>query len=881
MGEGGYQVGNFPVRWAEWNGRYRDAVRALLAGRRRQGRGDRLSAHRQQRPVRGERAQALGQHQPHHGARRLHAAATWSATNEKHNEANGENNQDGNNHEHSWNCGVEGPTRRPGRQTRCAGASGATCSPRCCSRRARRCWWPATSSGARSAATTTPTVRTTSSAGSTGAGATSSARCLEFTKRLLAHPARAPCAAPLQVLSGSRHPRHRSAGPGLVPPRRQRDVERGLGQPGTPAAWRMFLAGRGIDDVDEQGRPLVDDNLLLLINASEQRPHVHDPRRCRRVREPWQLLLDTADDARRRARCPASSTTRCSARSLKFFRAPSRVHPRGWLGAHARRHLSPAAATPAFGFRRRVQPSPTTCASSASPTSTRSPIFAAGPGSTHGYDVVDHARLNPELGGEAGLHGVQRGAQRARLGLLLDWVPNHMGIAVGQNRLWDDVLENGPSSLLRGVLRHRLESVAPETCETACCLPILGDQYGEVLERGELQRRAGKADSFKLALLRAQAAARPEDAAAAARVASLHTSWAGARTARGAASSRASLRRCATCPSATRLARDERKRARAREGGHQAALRAPGARAGRRAQRARRGAGRAQRHRRASPASFDALDRLLAQQSYRLASWRVAFEEINYRRFFDINELAAVRMELPQRVRAGARAALSSDRRGTGQGAPARPHRRSLRSSWRTSRRCSIAFRRSCAPGDERPAPTTWRARCRSWSRRSSSRASSCPPRWPVDGTTGYEFADRARRPVGRPARRARADASCTCASPATGAPSRSTSTRASSHVLRFSFASEVNMLARALRAHRQPEPQLARLHARRPDARADRDHRGLSRVSHLPARGRAARRAALGCRPAARARRDRARAPSHAEQQCDHLFDSSRSCCC
>src|SRR5262245_10350008 len=77
-----------------------------------------------------------------------------------------------------------------------------------------------------------------------------------------------------------------------------------------------------------------------------------------------------------------------------------------------------------------------------------SPIFAAAPGSTHGYDVVDVTRLAPELGGDAGFEMVSNALKRHKLGLILDFVPNHMGAST-HNPWWFDVLEWGAASRLR------------------------------------------------------------------------------------------------------------------------------------------------------------------------------------------------------------------------------------------------------------------------------------------------------------------------------------------------------------------------------------------------------------------------------------------------
>ena len=113
LGEGGYQVGNFPAGWTEWNGTYRDSVRHFWHGDGGQVSRARHPPGRQQRPLRAERPAPVRQHQLRHLPRRLHAAAISSATTTKHNEANGEDNRDGANDNLSWNCGVEGPTDDP------------------------------------------------------------------------------------------------------------------------------------------------------------------------------------------------------------------------------------------------------------------------------------------------------------------------------------------------------------------------------------------------------------------------------------------------------------------------------------------------------------------------------------------------------------------------------------------------------------------------------------------------------------------------------------------------------------------------------------------------------------------------------------------------
>ena len=79
-----------------------------------------------------------------------------------------------------------------------------------------------------------------------------------------------------------------------------------------------------------------------------------------------------------------------------------------------------------------------------------SPVTTARSGSTHGYDVVDPTRINPELGGEAAFRALVDGLQARGMGLIIDIVPNHMGVAGGENRWWNDVLRHGPESEFAG-----------------------------------------------------------------------------------------------------------------------------------------------------------------------------------------------------------------------------------------------------------------------------------------------------------------------------------------------------------------------------------------------------------------------------------------------
>ncbi len=282
-----------------------------------------------------------------------------------------------------------------------------------------------------------------------------------------------------------------------------------------------------------------------------------------------------------------------------------------------------------------------------------SPILAAEPGSTHGYDVVDFGLISPALGGEDGFVGLCETLARHRMKLLVDLVPNHMGIGAG-NGWWTDLLENGPSSVSAPAFDVDWAPIKPEL-RHKILLPVLGDQYGRVLERGELwlEREGGSITlcyghhRFPVAprsvpqllrhgldeLARQVGGGDPHlqelesICTALGKLAPRHEPDAAAVAERAREKEVAKRRLAALCEASAPV-RDHLERALDRFRG----------RAG-------------------EPRSFDLLHELLENQAYRLAYWRVAGEEINYRRFFDVNGLAAVRMEEPS-VFAAAHAAV-------------------------------------------------------------------------------------------------------------------------------------------------------------------------------------------------------------------------------
>jgi len=271
-----------------------------------------------------------------------------------------------------------------------------------------------------------------------------------------------------------------------------------------------------------------------------------------------------------------------------------------------------------------------------------SPILRSMPGSNHGYDVVDHTQVNPELGGEVAFVALADALRGNGMRLVLDTVPNHMGIAAG-NVLWEDVLENGPAAVHAHFFDIEWDPVKAEL-RNKVLLPILGDQYGVVLDRGELQLEYQGGSIW----LRYFDHRLPLNPRAYQDVLGPGVEQVGAQLGENHPDHvelQSILTGLRNLPSRGDTAPDKvLERSREKE-----VLK-------RRLNALVSSSPVVAEHLRANlerlngspndPRSFDALDRLLERYvPYRLAHWRVAGEEINYRRFFDINSLAAIRVE--------------------------------------------------------------------------------------------------------------------------------------------------------------------------------------------------------------------------------------------
>ena len=275
-----------------------------------------------------------------------------------------------------------------------------------------------------------------------------------------------------------------------------------------------------------------------------------------------------------------------------------------------------------------------------------SPILMAVPGSQHGYDVTNHTRLNPEIGSPEEFHCLTERLKQHGLGAIADVVPNHMSIGDRSNEWWWDVLENGPSSPFSRYFDIDWNPPKPDLKDKVL-LPILGDQYGRVLEDQQITVVTCEAGGFG-----AFAYDKPLPLAPRTWIRILQPA-ADEMKSRLGESDQSVLEIESILTALSHLAgpteRDEekvRERWREREviKKRLSVLNA--------SSEAARGAIEASvrdiNGAKGVPRSFDRLEELLRQQSYRLCYWRVASDEINYRRFFDVNELAAIRVEDPE-----------------------------------------------------------------------------------------------------------------------------------------------------------------------------------------------------------------------------------------
>ncbi|MBV9179895.1 MAG: malto-oligosyltrehalose synthase, partial [Acidobacteria bacterium] len=273
-----------------------------------------------------------------------------------------------------------------------------------------------------------------------------------------------------------------------------------------------------------------------------------------------------------------------------------------------------------------------------------SPYLRSRPGSLHGYDIIDHHTLNPEIGTPEEYNGFVAALHGRGMGQILDIVPNHMGIMGADNAWWLDVLENGEASANAGFFDIDWYPIKDEL-QRKVLVPVLGDQYGTVLDRGELQLRFDQEKAefsifyfehrfpidpreyprilgYRLELLQ-QRLGEPMDSLL--ELQSLQSAFSHLpgrdetapekiqeRSRDKEIHKRRLAQLCARAPEVAQFLEENTVMINGIPG---------------------------------DSASFEFLHDLIKAQAYRLAYWRVSADDINYRRFFDIDDLAALRQE--------------------------------------------------------------------------------------------------------------------------------------------------------------------------------------------------------------------------------------------
>ncbi len=344
-----------------------------------------------------------------------------------------------------------------------------------------------------------------------------------------------------------------------------------------------------------------------------------------------------------------------------------------------------------------------------------SPLFTARPGSTHGYDVIDPNRVNPELGGEAALRQLVAALRANGMGLILDIVPNHMAVGGGWggggNAWWQDVLEWGRASPYAAFFDIDWQPPA-QYLRGKVLAPFLGRPYAQCLAEGDI-RLAFDAEEGRLVATYFEHAfpLAPRDYPAV--------------LGEGDAALAAIVRPLAAIASSRRFRATARNvaavtRQRLRDPALAAAI-------------ARALARFDTRH----PAGQARLHRLLARQGYRLAWWRAA-DDINWRRFFDITGLAGLCVERPAVFEATHAGVLRLYAEGLIDGVRI-DHIDGLADPAGYLRRLR---RRLAEAGKQRPAAAP-PGPAGIWVEKILAPGETLPPRWETLGTTGYDFMDQ------------------------------------------------------------------------------------------------------------------------------------------
>jgi (1->4)-alpha-D-glucan 1-alpha-D-glucosylmutase len=361
-----------------------------------------------------------------------------------------------------------------------------------------------------------------------------------------------------------------------------------------------------------------------------------------------------------------------------------------------------------------------------------SPCLKARPGSMHGYDIVDHNSLNPEIGTPEDFDRFVSALHEHDMGLILDIVPNHMGVMGSDNAWWLDVLENGESSAYAPFFDidwHPLK----EELHGKVLIPVLHDHYGAVLESGELKLVFHpERGEFDVVYRNNRFPVNPREYP---RILQLGedglVSRMGAQNLdllefESLITAFGHLPRRHEANYERIVERNRDKEIHKRRLAELCARSAEITKATCDAVDSINGDP-------ADPSSFDELHELIKAQAFRLANWRVASDDINYRRFFDTNDLAGLRMENDQVFQATHRLVLQFVAEGKVDGLRI-DHPDGLYDPAQYFQRLQCAIAKQ-APENCGSKPYVVIEKILTGNER-------LPPEWPICGTTGYDFAN-------------------------------------------------------------------------------------------------------------------------------------------
>jgi (1->4)-alpha-D-glucan 1-alpha-D-glucosylmutase len=361
-----------------------------------------------------------------------------------------------------------------------------------------------------------------------------------------------------------------------------------------------------------------------------------------------------------------------------------------------------------------------------------SPYLRARPGSMHGYDIIDHNALNPEIGSPEEYEHFVAELHRHGMGQILDIVPNHMGVMGSDNAWWLDVLENGEASTYADFFDIDWDPIKDEL-QGKVLIPILGDQYGNVLENGELKLVFDvERGEFSIVYHQHRFPINPVEYP---RILGLRIQEVEEKL--GSTnddllelqSIKTAFSHLPTRQGITPEKMAERNREKEVQKRRLAALCTRSADIRNfiemHVQSLNGNVG--------DPRSFDALHELIKGQCYRLAQWRAAADDINYRRFFDINDLAALRMENETVLHLTHRFTLDLVAQGKVDGLRI-DHPDGLHdpAKYFKELRCGMP----CTENQETPKPTYVVVE------KILIGSEKLRKEWPVQGTTGYEFSN-------------------------------------------------------------------------------------------------------------------------------------------